>query len=492
MSRTASVPNRTTGGKVAILSVYTLAFFLSLPGLLAAFGLRLDAMLSLPKLGGSWPAAGLALAAAGGIGIVGTMAFLGRVGRGWPVSHLPPVDFVRTGPYAMVRHPIYVAYTAALVGAGLALGSPGIALGSGALLTCGWLIYVLGFEEPKLRARFGEPYERYRERVPLLPLPGHSLARRLARGTWATVRPVVDRLANRLLLAHIGPTLWVTYGAFMAAGTVLGLWLLAAPLLADGVSTIAVGRYVVFLALAMLVGGRLAWLAYQTPRLVARPIRILRTVGFVSWGAIAVGIAVPFAYAGAIGIDPLWLMDCTLLGLAGCGVLGRVGCLTYGCCFGRKSRHGIRWSQPGAKVNRLRFAAAGEVTPRRVPTQLLESAWLLAVCAAVFAMIRRAAPAGGVAGAVLLLYAVGRFAADCLREERRFGGWRLTAGQIGSLAIGGVGLVLLFVARGPSPWPPGLPWVDADAALRASPPILVGGTLVFLATAFHWRDVGRW
>lgn len=492
MSRAASVPNRTAGGKVAILSAYTLVFFLSLPGLLAAFGLRLDALLRLPELGGAWRGVGLGLVSAGAIGIVGTMVFLGRVGRGWPVSHLPPADFVRTGPYALVRHPIYVAYTVALVGAGLALGSPGIALGSGTILTCAWLVYVLGFEEPKLDRRFGVAYERYRERVPLLPLPGGTLVGGVVRRAWAVARPAADRLANRVVLVRIGPTVWVTYGAFMAAGTIGGLWLLAAPLLASGVPSVVVGRYVGLLALAMLIGGRLAWLGYQTRWLVAEPARVLRTVGFVSWGAIAVGIAVPFMEAAAVGVEPLWLVDCTLLGLAGCGVLGRVGCLTYGCCFGRESRVGVRWRHPEAKVNRVPSHGAHASNPPRVPTQLIEAGWLGLVLLASFAMIRRQVPPGAVAGAVLLLYAVGRFAADCLREERRFGDWQLTAGQVGSLASGGVGLVLLFVARGPSPWPPGLPWIDADVALPAGPSILAGGMLVFLATAFHWRDVGRW
>lgn len=493
MTGAASVTDVGRGSKAAIVAAYALVFFVALPGLLAALGLRLDALLHLPKFGGSWRVAGSGLAAVGVAAIAGTMLFLGRAGRGWPVSHLPPVAFVSAGPYVWMRHPIYVAYTLALVGAGLAAGSPGIAFASSALLLCGWLIYVLGFEEPKLCSRFGAAYERYRARVPLMPLPGRRVVRRAARRGWAAVRPVADWLANRLVLARIGPTVWVSYGAFVAAGTMLGLWLLAAPLLASGLSPAATGRYVVFLAAAMLVGSRVAWLAYHARELIAGPVRVLRTVGFVSWGAIAVGIVVPLVYARAMGVSPLWLMDCTLLGLAGCGTLGRLGCFTYGCCFGRESRHGVRWTEPAAKVNRIR-STAGRRDParRRVPTQLIEAALLAAIVLAAFGMIRHEVAPGAVAGTVLLLYGVGRFAADCLRDERRFGGWRLTAGQIGASIAAATGLALLLAARGASPWPAAVSWLDAGVALRAGPAILFGGGLVFLVTAFHWRDVGRW
>lgn len=493
MSYAPSVTGRSARDRAVILSVYALGFFVALPGLLATFGLRLDALLRLPALGGGWRPAGLGLVAVGAAGVVGTMLHLGRTGRGWPVSHLPPADLVPTGPYARMRHPIYVGYTLALVGAGLAAGSAGIACGSSALLAAGWLVYVLGFEEPKLRRRFGRAYDRYRERVPLLPLPGRRIARRAALRVWKAVRPTAERLANRPVLARIGPTVWVSYGAFMGGGTVLGLWLLAAPLLAGGVAAAAVARYVVLLALAMLVGGRLAWLAYEARRLLADPAGVLRTVGFVSWGAIAVGVAVPFAYAPTVDVPPLWLVDCTLLGLAACGVIGRVGCLTYGCCFGRRSDHGLRWNRPEAKVNRLRDSAGGEgADGPRVPTQLIEAVWLSVVLLAALALVRRGVSAGAVGGAVLLLYAVGRLATDCLRDERRFGGWRLTAGQVGSLASAGAGMALLFAAKGPSPWPAGAPWTDLGLAPGAGLPILAAGLVVFLATSFHWREVGRW
>ena len=493
MSRAASVTDRTARGRAAILSVYTVGFFVALPGFLAAFGLRLDALLRLSALGAGWRAAGLGLVLVAAAGVVGTMVHLGRTGRGWPVSHLPPADFVQTGPYARMRHPIYVVYTLAVIGAGLAAGSPGIAFGSSALLVAGWLVYVLGFEEPKLRRRFGAAYDRYRERVPLLPLPGRRIIRSGGLRVWEAIRPVAERLANRTVLGRLGPTVWVTYGAFMGGGTVVGLWLLAAPLLAGGVAAGAVARYVVLLALAMLVGGRLAWLAYEARRLLADPAGVLRTVGFVSWGAIAVGVAVPFAYAATAGVHPLWLVDCTLLGLAGCGVIGRIGCLTYGCCFGRASEHGLRWRRPEAKVNRLRDSAAGEGDRGpRVPTQLIEAAWLSAVLVAALVLIWRGVPPGAVGAAVLLLYAVGRFAADCLRDERRFGSWRLTAGQIGSLASAAAGLALLFSASGPSPWPTGMPWIEVGLAPGAGSSILAAGLVVFLATSFHWRDVGRW
>jgi protein-S-isoprenylcysteine O-methyltransferase Ste14 len=86
---------------------------------------------------------------------------------------------VASGAYARCRHPIYVAYNAVFVGLGLAFGSWGVGVVSGALLLLLWIAYVLLIEEPKLRARYGSAYVDYARATPLIPILEERRARSL-------------------------------------------------------------------------------------------------------------------------------------------------------------------------------------------------------------------------------------------------------------------------------------------------------------------------
>lgn len=87
--------------------------------------------------------------------------FVGQ-GGGTPVPLDPPKQVVSQGLYARVRNPMYAAYVAIALGEAILYRSwILLAYTAGfALLLHG---YVVLFEEPRLRARFGTAYERYCE-----------------------------------------------------------------------------------------------------------------------------------------------------------------------------------------------------------------------------------------------------------------------------------------------------------------------------------------
>lgn len=86
-------------------------------------------------------------------------------GLGTPAPVRPPEHLVVTGMYRRVRNPMYVAVVSAIVGQGLLLGD-GRVLGYGALLWLVFHLFVLGYEEPKLRRTFGGEYEIFCAHVP--------------------------------------------------------------------------------------------------------------------------------------------------------------------------------------------------------------------------------------------------------------------------------------------------------------------------------------
>ena len=86
-------------------------------------------------------------------------------GRGTPAPVAPTSRLVVGGLYRWVRNPMYVAVGAVIAGQALLLG--GLDLGVYLALFCAAVgTFVHGYEEPVLRAKFGEEYEVYRRAVP--------------------------------------------------------------------------------------------------------------------------------------------------------------------------------------------------------------------------------------------------------------------------------------------------------------------------------------
>lgn len=78
-------------------------------------------------------------------------------------------ELIRSGPYRLVRHPIYTGLLLALLGSAIGQtewrGLVALALFAGAF------VWKLRIEETFMLAQFGEVYERYRAEVPaLIPL----------------------------------------------------------------------------------------------------------------------------------------------------------------------------------------------------------------------------------------------------------------------------------------------------------------------------------
>ena len=85
-------------------------------------------------------------------------------GRGTPGTWDPPRRVVTIGPYRWVRNPIYVSALLMVCGEAWLFLSPALLLYAGALAAAFHLL-VIGYEEPTLRAKFGEQYASYTRTV---------------------------------------------------------------------------------------------------------------------------------------------------------------------------------------------------------------------------------------------------------------------------------------------------------------------------------------
>jgi len=87
-----------------------------------------------------------------------------RSGRGTLSPVDPPRQLVVHGLYRYVRNPMYLSVTTIVLGEALLMRSRTLAV-YWAIWFLGVNLFVIGYEEPTLRGRFGASYEKYTEQV---------------------------------------------------------------------------------------------------------------------------------------------------------------------------------------------------------------------------------------------------------------------------------------------------------------------------------------
>ena len=90
----------------------------------------------------------------------------GWTGRGTPAPMIPPRRLVAVGFYQYVRNPMYVGFAVGWIGLWIVFGHANpAAIAAVALAALGVHLFVVLYEEPTLRKKFGADYEEYRLHV---------------------------------------------------------------------------------------------------------------------------------------------------------------------------------------------------------------------------------------------------------------------------------------------------------------------------------------
>jgi protein-S-isoprenylcysteine O-methyltransferase Ste14 len=86
----------------------------------------------------------------------------GSTGRGTPAPFAPPQRLVVVGFYRYVRNPMYVGFAAGWIGLWIVFGHANPTLiAAVAAVALGVHLFVVFYEEPTLRHKFGTDYEHY-------------------------------------------------------------------------------------------------------------------------------------------------------------------------------------------------------------------------------------------------------------------------------------------------------------------------------------------
>jgi len=86
----------------------------------------------------------------------------GWTGHGTPAPVAPPQRLVVVGPYRYVRNPMYLGFACGWIGLWVVFGHARLSLIAAVVaVALGVHLFVVFYEEPTLRGKFGADYEQY-------------------------------------------------------------------------------------------------------------------------------------------------------------------------------------------------------------------------------------------------------------------------------------------------------------------------------------------
>lgn len=303
----------------------------------------------------------------------------------------------------------------------------------------------------------------------------------------------LDWLGERVVLFRYGDWVFVSFGLFAAVGAWLTMGLMGFLLIGQGVAPGQFLRLALTSCAAILAGSWLfaRLLGLLTPAADRAAPRFQPV--FVSWGGIFTLLFVLVLFGAFSGYGALLMLDAVARSAFLGHAIGRLGCLSYGCCFGRPTRSplAITYRTPEAKAVRVGHRHGVPLHPAPLYEAVLDIALLVVVNAVALA----GAPLGAPAALACVGYGCGRFAIEFLRHHDGrvlLGRFSLNQPIALAMALLGVGLAGIVLLGAPG----AAPLFAFAAPLHAAPwlaaAFLPGALLVFVGFSLHRREVGRW
>lgn len=228
------------------------------------------------------------------------------------------------------------------------------------------------------------------------------------------------------VLFELGPVHVYGYGFMIALGVISAFWIACFLAKRSGLDSDEMFNMGLVGIIGGIIGAKLLYYIVELPSVIENPSVLLNLgEGFVVYGGLIAGLLCPLIYTRRKKISLRPYLDCAVPGVAFAQGLGRIGCFLAGCCYGA---HTDAWF--GVVFPESSLAPAGE---KLIPTQLISAAGDFIFAIILFFLQRRLfhrpqnqRHCGAVAGVYLILYSVGRFFVEFLRDDPR--------GNVGSLS----------------------------------------------------------
>ncbi len=233
------------------------------------------------------------------------------------------------------------------------------------------------------------------------------------------------------------------YGVFLALGVLAGVWTASRRCILDKLAPAVVIDLAPWLVGGVIVGARALYVAtYWKSQFADQPlwqILNLRSGGLVFYGGLIGAIATTYVYLHLKRLPTWKVADALAPSIALGHAFGRIGCLMFGCCYGRVCE--LPWA--------IHFPAGHDSHPHGVhPTQVYESLLNFVLYLGLAWLYRRKKFDGQVFGTYLVSYALIRSLVELFRgdygpAQYHLGGW-FTPAHFVSIGILATGLLLLW------------------------------------------------
>ncbi|MFI5118147.1 MAG: prolipoprotein diacylglyceryl transferase [Terriglobales bacterium] len=242
-------------------------------------------------------------------------------------------------------------------------------------------------------------------------------------------------------LFHIGSFYLPTYGVLVATGVLLGIWIAVRNAEKQGINGDDTWNLGIFMVLAGILGAKILyiindWSSYSHNWREIFSLNTLQAGGVFSGGLIG-ALVVGAWYMRRHRMPPLRTMDAGAPGLAFGHILGRFGCFSAGCCYGKPTDHfwGVTFTNPLANL-----VSETPLNVKLEPTQLIEAAAEFFNFVLLMWLLKRKKFDGQVFATFMMLYGVERFFIEFLRGDGGRG--EVFGGLMSGTQLISIGLVI--------------------------------------------------
>lgn len=240
-------------------------------------------------------------------------------------------------------------------------------------------------------------------------------------------------------LLHLGPITIHGYGFMIGVGILLCLILGLNRAKKYHLSEDAVLDIAIFGILIGFIGAKLLYVIVEFDHFIQNPLSVLGSEGFVVYGGISAGVIAAIVYCRIKKLSFLEYFDLLVPSVALAQGFGRIGCFLAGCCYGRETTCAL-----GVVFPQNSLAPSGI---KLLPTQLFSAAGDFFILGILLWYSKRAKHRGDVGILYMMLYAIGRFFLELLRNDDRGAIGAFSTSQWISIGILILAIVLKIVLQ---------------------------------------------
>lgn len=236
----------------------------------------------------------------------------------------------------------------------------------------------------------------------------------------------------------IGPFTVHGYGLMITIGVLAAFFLGEATAKRRGLNPDVIFTLTLLCAFTGFVSAKLLFCIVEFRQLLEDPVSVLAGNGFVVYGGIIGGTLAAYVYCRVKKLSFIDYFDVVLPCVAVAQGFGRIGCFLAGCCYGRETESAI-----GIMFTHSDFAPNGV---KLIPTQLISSLGMFLIAGILFLYLKKSKRPGRTGALYLILYSIGRFGVEFLRNDHRGEVGIFSTSQFISLFIIVIGVVV-FATR---------------------------------------------